>query len=389
MAIQVGGTTVVSNTRGLNNIASVDATTVTTLSNAGVGASPFQYDTVSGTTQALDVGSHNFFDAGTLTADTTVSFSNVPTEARWTYTAETGTTGYELENATYVRDISVKSLEDVPLGLFFKPDGTVMYITGFDRIIYEYSLSTAWDITTASYVRGFNVGSQETYPSGIFFKADGTKMYMCGFAADYVNEYSLSTAWNISTTSYVRRFSVASQGVNPKGVFFKPDGTVMYVASQDSAVWEYSLSTAWNVSTASYVRTLDTTAQETDVCGVSVKSDGTALFIIGANDTVFEYSLSTAWNVSTASYVKGFSVADYETNAQDLFFTPDGTDMYITGSLGDRVVQYQTAGATPISFPSSVQNPPTETLSGGAQVSYTFFTADGGTTVKLINEEVL
>src|SRR6056297_1986013 len=52
---------------------------------SGGGFSP---TTVSGASQSLDLGDFNFFDAGTLTADTTVSFTNVPTEARWTWTAE-------------------------------------------------------------------------------------------------------------------------------------------------------------------------------------------------------------------------------------------------------------------------------------------------------------
>ena len=37
MAIQVGGTTVINNSRQLQNIASLDATTITTIGNAGVG----------------------------------------------------------------------------------------------------------------------------------------------------------------------------------------------------------------------------------------------------------------------------------------------------------------------------------------------------------------
>jgi len=41
MAIQVSGTEVISNARNLNNIAAIDATTKTTLQNAGLGAMAF------------------------------------------------------------------------------------------------------------------------------------------------------------------------------------------------------------------------------------------------------------------------------------------------------------------------------------------------------------
>ena len=37
MAIQIGGTSVINNSRQLQNIASVDATTATAIGNAGVG----------------------------------------------------------------------------------------------------------------------------------------------------------------------------------------------------------------------------------------------------------------------------------------------------------------------------------------------------------------
>ena len=377
------GTGPVEFTNGIN----VSGGTVT-------GLDPFKYNAVSGATQALDVGSYNFFDGGTLTdytADTTVSFINVPTEARWTYTAKAGNIGYILENATYVRSFSVSAQETTPTGLFFKPDGTVMYVIGYvGDYVNEYSLSTAWDISTASYVRRFSTGAQDAYPSDVFFKSDGTAMYMCGFNSDYVNEYSLSTAWNVTTASYVQRFSVLSQGQNPMGMFFKPDGTTMYVATGTSTVFEYSLSIAWNVTTASYVRGFNASAQGTSILGVSFNSDGTAMFITGDADAVFEYSLSTAWNVTTASYVRSFSVSGQETAPQGLFFKTDGTAMYLVGTGSDAVLEYQTEGSTPISFPSSIQNPPTETPTvAGDRVSYTFFTADGGTNVYLINEEVL
>lgn len=46
----------------------------------GDAKSPFAYNAVSGATPSLDVGTYNFFNQGTLTANTTVSFTNVPTE---------------------------------------------------------------------------------------------------------------------------------------------------------------------------------------------------------------------------------------------------------------------------------------------------------------------
>ena len=53
MAIQVNGTTVVSDSRGLNNIASIDSTTVSALAAAGVGGG-------GGVPSTLGVGDHTW-----------------------------------------------------------------------------------------------------------------------------------------------------------------------------------------------------------------------------------------------------------------------------------------------------------------------------------------
>ena len=56
-----------------------------------------------------------------------------------------------------------------------------MYVIGqCGDDINEYSLTTAFDVSTASYVQNFSVLSQDTTPSGIAFNNDGTKMYMVG-----------------------------------------------------------------------------------------------------------------------------------------------------------------------------------------------------------------
>src|SRR6056297_2587702 len=95
-------------------------------------ADAFRYESVSGATQALDVGSSDFFNAGTLTSDVTVSFSNVPTEARWSYSFVGDLlSSYDIENASYDSvSCSVTSQDTSPRDFFFKDDGTKMYVVG-------------------------------------------------------------------------------------------------------------------------------------------------------------------------------------------------------------------------------------------------------------------
>lgn len=253
----------------------------------------------------------------------------------------------DLANASYDSvSFSVVAQEAIPGALAFKPDGTKLYVMGRSGDdVNEYDLSSAWDITTASYLQNFSVSAQEAGPEGLFFKPDGTKMYIVGQNGDNAYEYSLSSAWDISTTSYVQNFSVSTQETIPQGLFFKPDGTKMYVVGASSdAVNEYSLSSAWDISTASYVQNFSVSTQETTPEDLFFNPDGTKLYVIGRDaDNVNEYDLSSAWDISTASYNLSFSVASQETQPKGLFFKTDGSKMYIVGYNTDTIYQYSTA----------------------------------------------
>ena len=363
--------------------------------NGATGLEPFKYNAVSGATQALDVGSYNFFDAGTLTADTTVSFSNVPTEARWTYTAAVGysaATPWDASEIAFARSFYVAANTTGLRNLFFKPDGTAMYVVDEVGVkVNEYSLSTAWDIRGLSYVQSFSVSAQESIPAGLFFKPDGTAMYVLGRSGDSVYEYSLSTAWDISTASYVRLKSISAELSFPSGLFFKPDGTAMYATGYSrNEVNQYSLSTAWNISTASYASFLDVEAQEGNPRDVFFKPDGTIMYVIGdTQKAIQEYSLSTPWDVSTASHVGSTSVVGEDAAPYGLFFKPDGTTVYVSGAVNTSVFEYVLGSPNTVTLPLSIQNPPIETGGAFDVSSYTFFTADGGTNVYLISEEVI
>jgi len=120
--------------------------------------------------------------------------------------------------------------------------------------VSEYTLTTAWDVSTASFVDSFSVATQETIPIGIAFSKSGDKMFVVGDAGNDVNEYTLTTAWDVSTASFVDSFSVATQEATPQDIWFDSSGKTMFiVGSNGDDVNVYKLTTAWDVSTASFV----------------------------------------------------------------------------------------------------------------------------------------
>jgi DNA-binding beta-propeller fold protein YncE len=252
----------------------------------------------------------------------------------------------DLANASYDSvSFSVAGQATSPESLVFKTDGSKVYVLDFATGVNEYDLSTAWDVSTASFVQTFSVSSQENQPRGLSFKPDGTKMYVSGTEGDDVNEYDLSTAWNVSTASYLQNFSVAAQDTIPIELFFKPDGTKMYVLGfSGDDVNEYDLSSAWDISTASFLQNFSVAAQEALPRGLFFNPDGTKMYVGGTlGDAVNEYDLSTAWDVSTASYGSiNFSVAAQETFPTAFFFKSDGSKLYVVGQDTDTIYQYST-----------------------------------------------
>jgi DNA-binding beta-propeller fold protein YncE len=289
----------------------------------------------------------------TLDQDTTFTVSNV--EAVDTFNlAITGAdvvgAGYDIANASYDSvSFSITAQEATSSGMAFNNDGTKMYVVGFTKNIFQYTLSTAWDVSTASYDSvSFSVNGQDTDPQGLFFKPDGTKVYVIGRINDTVFQYSLSTAYDLSTTSYDSvSFSVASQETNPSSAVFKPDGTKMYVVGFGSdTVFQYTLSTAWVVSSASYDSVSFSVASQAPVPrSVVFNDDGTHMYVVGNSiDTVFQYTLTTGFDLSTASYDSvSFNVASQDTAPYGLAFDTNGSKMYVLGTANDTVFQYSTA----------------------------------------------
>ena len=362
----------------------------------GINTEPFKAVAVTGATPSLNVGTYNFFDHGSLAADATVSFASVPTNANWRYSYINNfiSNSYDLTTGLYSGQAleSVGNQDSDPGGLAFKPDGTKMYITGFQNdSIYEYDLSKAWDVSTAVYLQLFSgFGLQTTRPEGIFFKPDGLVLYMVGsMNPDSVYSYNLSTAWNVTTAVYNNTLDLSSRETSLRDIHFKSDGTAFYVlGSTSDRVEEYTMSTAWNVATGTY------SGQSHYVGGVDgspnglfINPTGTELFVCGAGgDRVYQYTLSTAFLFSSATLTKRFDVTSQSTEPQAVTFDPDGYSMFLLSNVPTAVHSYQVGVGAAITLPSSVVGSRTK-AGNGDRVTYEFFTLDGGTTVNLISEE--
>jgi sugar lactone lactonase YvrE len=259
--------------------------------------------------------------------------------------------GGNFTGATYDSvSFSVAAQTTSPQGMSFGDGGTKLYVienVASNDSVYQYTLTTAYDISTASYAsKSFDVSTQDATPFEVRFKPDGTKMYIVGNTADKVSQYTLSTAWDVSTASY-DSVDFVQQDSEPTGLEFSSDGTKMYtIGTGADTVYQYTLTTAWDLSTAGYSSDFFSIAsQDSTPSGVTFNSNGTKMYVSGQNtDTVYEYDLGTAWDVNTASYNSvSFSVNAQETAVRSVLFNSDDSKMYVTGAGTDTIYQYSTA----------------------------------------------
>ena len=157
--------------------------------------------------------------------------------------------------ATFVDSFSVATQENNPTGVTFNNDGTKMFVSGnTGNDVGEYSLTTAFDVSTATFVGRFEVVNQDNNPSDVAFNNDGTKMFVTGFTGDNVYEYTLSTGFDLTSTvtsvgSVVVKDVDGTDNDGPMSVAFNNTGTKMFVVDlNDDEINSYSLSCGFKVS---------------------------------------------------------------------------------------------------------------------------------------------
>ncbi len=322
-----------------------------TLSGNLTGSNRFNDLTVGGTYAALDnassTGDFMVTSTGSFTAPPILGIGD-SFELRGSFDHATGTVHLSSSLGTSTRyahggAVSFASLDTSPSGFVFKGDGTRLYVLGEGGdAIDEVILKKPWVLSSATTVGAdtFSVAAEELTPKGLFFKPDGTRLYVIGSTGSDINEYILDPAWDLSSAVFYSNFSVAAQETTPEDIAFSADGTRMYVlGSTGDDINEYSLSTPWNLVTLSAVDTLALTSFETALTGMSISSDGSVLLVTGtASDNIVEFNLTTPWDVSTGVRVSRVSIATYDTLSSDVEFG-DGRfeHAYVLGTTDDSI----------------------------------------------------
>lgn len=210
------------------------------------------------------------------------------------------------------------------------------------------SYSTGFNLISAAYdSNSFDTTSQAAQPRSMVIGNADTKLYIVdSVGTDTIYQYSFSG--NISTASYDSKSYAPSQSTITTDIFIKPDGLSFYSISNGTVIHQYTMSSAWDISTSSYAsKSFDTTSEIASTKSLFFKGDGTAMYVLGTNGSaqfvIFQYSLSTAWDVSTATYAsKSLNIHSVAPNAKDFFISSSGFRLFFLDSNASAdVYQYK------------------------------------------------
>ena len=221
-------------------------------------------------------------------------------------------------------NVQTNGAGDNPVGnVYWKPDGTVFWVHDHDNTpgdrIYQYTLSTAWDLSTASYdtyLSSTTAFGVQNVTFGV--TNDGTVLIGTprGSGASASQKITLTTAWDIGGgyTSNGSGDAITNFDYG-YALQIKNDGTKLWALNDGGEIHQWSFGTAFDHTTLSY-DSKSFTPGGTQDRSFDFNSDGTKIYVASANgQAVNEYTLSTAYDISTANstatntYAVGFNVA--------------------------------------------------------------------------------
>lgn len=248
--------------------------------------------------------------------------------------------GYLIDAMAYTGDQHDSNITS-PRSMAFADDGLRVYyleigVASASRIA-RYNCARPYrlnDITFDGTTTGFDDNMED-----IFMKEDGTRLYLFNNAADIIEQYNLSPAYDFSSItpdSPDETLSTSTEDSSPLNFTISSDGTKLYMFGQtNNTIYRYTMSTAWDLSTATVDvgQTLSVASEDSEVRGIAVSDDGRRLFINGttATESIYQYDMDlTPFSLASAFY-RGLSVdiSGIGTDTRFIKFSPNGRYLFL------------------------------------------------------------
>lgn len=250
---------------------------------------------------------------------------------------------YQISTMSYAGGKDFTSPAPDLWGFDWSADGTKLYIADKSSdFVYQENCTLPYNVTSCSNTQDKLDITLDTALTSVQFKGDGTKMYVLGQSTTKVYQYSLSTAWNVSTGTYDTK---SCSIVKFRSMKMRDDGKVFWTVGEAPGIVEqYNLSTAWDVSTCS------NSADDYDVANgigeypytIEMTPDRTKMFVgkVDGNFTVYELDITNE-NISNPSYTSGNRKTSHTSSPfGETRFNNDGTMFYLSYYISDIIEQY-------------------------------------------------
>lgn len=238
--------------------------------------------------------------------------------------------GYNLGDIT-LKDTLSFGAGNTLRGLWWSSDGFDFYYTvSGSSLITQKTVSTPFNINTVAATTTKDVSAQDTNPMDVKLSADGTKMYFLGTENENVYQYSLSTAYNVSTASYDSK-ALAYNGQTASGTGFAISDDSIYLTG-GATIYQYSW-TPGDMATAAFVRSLTITGAT--FYTIFYRDQEKLYLSETGSELVYELSMSGG-SLLRATITDMATVA---TNPYGLFFDEGGFNMWILDG-SDNINEY-------------------------------------------------
>ncbi len=218
-----------------------------------------------------------------------------------------------------------------------------MYSTGISQNkIYMYNLTTPFTVTTATYASKLCSLVDEHDALMFRFNSNGTAIFVLDtLTTETIDKYSLTTAYDISTCSFVAGSPQDfGGGLEMRSFAFSNDGNKIFIFdkkgnSNKHSIKQYSLSSAFDLSnptlTTEYIgHNNDLNSIEVFAQGLEFSSDGTKMFITGNNeDTILAFSLSNPFDLTATVTYDGEHIVTDVVSLGGITFSSDGSKMIV------------------------------------------------------------
>lgn len=281
----------------------------------------------------------------------------------------------------------------------FSVDGKTLYVlTATIGAIYQFDLRIPFDISSAVFANKSSnlVNTYDPTTESFYISPDGVHVYTVRLLSDAIVHFTMTTPGDISTLAYVEsilKTSLPSGNGNSRTIWFKPDGTRLFMSTSPTIYW-WDLPTPWDIASATtqtgsydFNSYTSATTLNTVYC-ISFSNRGDTLYFLEQDyDTIFSVELSTPWNpAGGTSAIQTINHNSETASTEGFAMSRDSDKILVLDGSNRYIYEYESLEngyAKTITWPDNLtwegNTTPEMPLLDQSKV-FDIYTTDGGTT---------